>query len=49
MEFTRLELELIRYAMYDLANADDNHAVAKCEEIIHKIDKSINTLRDNAQ
>ena len=49
MEFTRLELELMRYAMYDLLNQDDNHAQTKCEEIIHKIDKNINTLRDKAQ
>jgi len=49
MKFTRLELELMRYAMYDLLNQDDNHAQAKCEEIIHKIDKGINTLRDKAQ
>ena len=44
MEFNKLELELIRYAMYDLANADDNHAVNKCEEIITKIDKMINKI-----
>jgi len=45
MGFTQLELELIRYAMYDLANADDNRAVAKCEEIITKIDKMINNIK----
>ena len=45
MKFTQLELELIRYAMYDLANADDNRAVAKCEQIITKIDKMINNIK----
>ena len=49
MEFTRLELELMRYAMYDLLNSDNNQARLKCEQIIHKIDKNINTLRDKAQ
>ena len=45
MEFTRLELELMRYAMYDLLNQDDNQAVAKCEQIIAKIDKMINNIK----
>ena len=44
MEFNRLELELIRYAMYDLLNQDDNQAVAKCEQIITKIDKMVNNI-----
>jgi hypothetical protein len=45
MEFTRLELELMRYAMYDLLNQDNNKSVVKCEEIIHKIDKMINNIK----
>ena len=45
MEFTRLELELMRYAMYDLLNQDDNQAVAKCEQIIAKIDKMVNNIK----
>lgn len=45
MEFTRLELELMRYAMYDLLNQDDNQAVAKCEQIITKIDKMVNNIK----
>ena len=45
MEFNRLELELIRYAMYDLANSDDNHAVDKCWEIITKIDKMVDNIK----
>ncbi len=45
MEFTQLELELIRYAMYDLLNADGNRAALKCEQIITKIDKMINNIR----
>ena len=48
MEFTQLELELIRYAMYDLANADDNHAVAKCEQIINKIDKMVDNIKQKS-
>lgn len=45
MEFTRLELELMRYAMYDLLNQDDNHATAKCEQIITKIDKMVDNIK----
>jgi len=45
MEFTQLELELMRYAMYDLLNQDDNRAVAKCEQIIAKIDKMVNNIK----
>jgi hypothetical protein len=45
MKFTQLELELIRYAMYDLANADGNRAVAKCQQIIAKIDEMINNIK----
>ena len=45
MEFTRLELELMRYAMYDLLNQHDNQAVAKCEQIIAKIDKMVNNIK----
>ena len=48
MKFTQLELELIRYAMYDLANADDNPAVAKCEQIITKIDKMVNNIKQKS-
>ena len=48
MEFTQLELELIRYAMYDLANADDNHAVEKCEQIITKIDKMVDNIKQKS-
>ena len=44
MEFNRLELELIRYAMYDLLNADDNRATLKCEQIITKIDKMVKNI-----
>ena len=45
MEFTQLELELMRYAMYDLLNQDGNQAVAKCEQIIAKIDKMVNNIK----
>ena len=45
MEFNRLELELIRYAMYDLLNEDGNRATLKCEQIITKIDKMINNIK----
>jgi len=45
MEFNRLELELMRYAMYDLLNQDDNQAAAKCEQIITKIDKMVNNIK----
>jgi hypothetical protein len=45
MEFTQLELELMRYAMYDLLNQDGNQAVVKCEQIIRKIDKIINNVK----
>ena len=45
MEFTRLELELMRYAMYDLLNQDDNRATAKCEQIITKIDKIVDNIK----
>lgn len=45
MEFTRLELELMRYAMYDLLNADNNQATLKCEQIITKIDKMVNNIK----
>ena len=45
MEFTRLELELMRYAMYDLLNADNNQATLKCEQIITKIDKIVDNLK----
>jgi hypothetical protein len=45
MEFTKLELELMRYAMYDLLNQDGNRATTKCEEIIHKIDKMVNNIK----
>ena len=45
MEFTRLELELMRYAMYDLLNSDNNQARLKCEQIISKIDKIVDNLK----
>ena len=45
MEFTRLELELMRYAMYDLLNADGNRARLKCEQIITKIDKIVDNIK----
>ena len=45
MEFTQLELELIRYAMYDLTNSDNNPFVEKCEQIITKIDKMVDKLK----
>jgi hypothetical protein len=45
MKFTQLELELMRYAMYDLLNADNNQARLKCEQIITKIDKMINNIK----
>ena len=55
MEFTKLELELIRYAMYDLhrlhmlgllmLNADGNRAALKCEQIITKIDKMVDNIK----
>ena len=45
MEFTQLELELMRYAMYDLLNQDNNQARLKCEQIITKIDKMINNIK----
>ena len=45
MEFTKLELELIRYAMYDLLNADGNQATLKCEQIITKIDKIVDNIK----
>ena len=45
MEFTKLELELIRYAMYDLLNADGNRATLKCEQIITKIDKMVDNIK----
>lgn len=44
MKFTELELHLIRYAMYDLLNSDDNPAGPKIEQIITKIDKMVNKL-----
>ena len=44
MEFNRLELELIRYAMYDLLNEDNNQATLKCEQIITKIDKMVKNI-----
>ena len=45
MEFTQLELELMRYAMYDLLNQDNNQATLKCEQIITKIDKMVNNIK----
>ena len=49
MEFTKLELELMRYAMYDLLNADDTEKAKlfniKCEQIITKIDKIVDNLK----
>ena len=45
MEFTKLELELMRYAMYDLLNADGNRAALKCEQIITKIDKIVDNIK----
>ena len=45
MEFTQLELELIRYAMYDLLTSDDNPAAPKVEQIIAKIDKMVNNIK----
>ena len=45
MEFNRLELELMRYAMYDLLNQDGNKATLKCEQIITKIDKMVNNIK----
>lgn len=49
MEFTKLELELIRYAMYDLLNADDTEKARlfniKCERIIAKIDIMVDNLK----
>lgn len=49
MEFTKLELELMRYAMYDLLNADDTEKAKlfniKCEQIITKIDKIVDNIK----
>lgn len=45
MKFTKLELELMRYAMYDLLNSDNNQATLKCEQIITKIDKIVDNIK----
>ena len=45
MEFTKLELELMRYAMYDLLNADVNRASLTCDQIITKIDKIVDNIK----
>ena len=47
MQFTQLELELLRYAMEDFAN-NDKHTESsqyKAFEIVTKIDKMINNIK----
>ena len=45
MEFNKHELELIRYAMYASVYPYDNKSIAKCEQIVTKIDKMIKNIK----
>ena len=49
MQFTQLELELLRYAMEDFANNDQHTESSqyKAFEIVTKIDKMVNNIKQN--